>query len=81
MHGDLWFAFLSYWLCTFVLPVSDACYIHPCTFNIASVMALGIVYCLPLAILASIYKGFNEISHSSHPGKGGGHFPAHFLYA
>ena len=34
-----------------------------------------------MAILASIYKGLNEISRSSHPGRGKGHFPAHFLYA
>ena len=31
-------------------------------------------------ILASIYKGLNELSRSSHPGRSGDHFPAHFLY-
>ncbi|KAJ8441459.1 hypothetical protein Cgig2_008720 [Carnegiea gigantea] len=44
-------------------------------------MASGVGYYLPIAILASIYKGLNEISCSSHPGRGGGYFPAHFLYA
>ena len=43
-------------------------------------MASGIVYGLPLAILTSIYKGLTKISHSSRLGRGGGHFPIHFLY-
>ncbi|KAJ8426572.1 LOW QUALITY PROTEIN: hypothetical protein Cgig2_022309 [Carnegiea gigantea] len=50
-------------------------------FSIASLMASGVGYCLPIAVLASIYKGLNELSRSSHPGRGGGHFPTHFLYA
>ena len=41
-------AFLSCWLCTFILPTS--------------LMASGLGYCLPTAVLASIYKGLNEIS-------------------
>ncbi|KAJ8449515.1 hypothetical protein Cgig2_005537 [Carnegiea gigantea] len=59
----------------------DAGCIRPGTFSIASLMASGIGYCLPTAILASIYKGLNELSHSLHPGRSGGHFPAHFRYA
>ncbi|KAJ8427024.1 hypothetical protein Cgig2_001047 [Carnegiea gigantea] len=51
------------------------------TFSIASLMASGVGYCLPTAVLASIYKGINELSRSSHPRRGGGHFPTHFLYA
>ncbi|KAJ8425658.1 hypothetical protein Cgig2_015326 [Carnegiea gigantea] len=74
-------AFLSCWLCTFILPVRDAGCIRPGTFSIASLMASGVGYCLPTAVLASIYKGINELSRSSHPGRGGGHFPTHFLYA
>ncbi|KAJ8430787.1 hypothetical protein Cgig2_023281 [Carnegiea gigantea] len=74
-------AFLSCWLCTFILPVRDAGCIRPGTFSIASLMASGVGYCLPTAVLASIYKGLNELSRSSHPGRGGGHFPTHFLYA
>jgi len=34
-----------------------------------------------MTILTSIYKGLNEISRFSYPGRGGGHFPTHFLYA
>ncbi|KAJ8430016.1 hypothetical protein Cgig2_008455 [Carnegiea gigantea] len=74
-------AFLSCWLCIFILPVRDAGCIRPGTFSIASLMASGVGYCLPTAVLASIYKGLNELSRSSHPGRGGGHFPIHFLYA
>ncbi|KAJ8423973.1 hypothetical protein Cgig2_008748 [Carnegiea gigantea] len=74
-------AFLSCWLCTFILPVRDAGCIRPGTFSIASLMASGVGCCLPTAVLASIYKGLNELSRSSHPGRGGGHFPTHFLYA
>ncbi|KAJ8430247.1 hypothetical protein Cgig2_009425 [Carnegiea gigantea] len=59
----------------------DASCIRPDTFSVASFMASGVGYCLSTAILTSIYKGLDEISRSSHPGRGGGHFPAHFLYA
>ncbi|KAJ8447537.1 hypothetical protein Cgig2_031150 [Carnegiea gigantea] len=65
----------------FILPVRDAGCIRPDTFSVASFMTLGVGYCLPIAIFASIYKGLNEISRSSHPGRGRGYFPAHFLYA
>ncbi|KAJ8422682.1 hypothetical protein Cgig2_000900 [Carnegiea gigantea] len=51
------------------------------TFSVASYMTLGVGYCLPTTIFVSIYKGLNEIFHSSHPGRGGGHFSAHFLDA
>ncbi|KAJ8438123.1 hypothetical protein Cgig2_033002 [Carnegiea gigantea] len=74
-------AFLSCWLCIFILTVRDADCICPGTSSFASLMASGVGYCLPTAILANIYKGFNEISRSSHPGRGGGYFPTHFLYA
>ncbi|KAJ8443803.1 hypothetical protein Cgig2_017284 [Carnegiea gigantea] len=74
-------AFLSCWLCIFILPVRDAGCIRPGTFSVASFMASGVGYRLPIAILVSIYKGLNEISRSSHPGRGGGYFPAHFFYA
>ncbi|KAJ8438319.1 hypothetical protein Cgig2_013367 [Carnegiea gigantea] len=44
-------------------------------------MASGVGYYLPTAILTSIYRGLNEISRSSHPSRGWGYFPTHFLYA
>ncbi|KAJ8433884.1 hypothetical protein Cgig2_004606 [Carnegiea gigantea] len=74
-------AFLSCWLCTFILPVRDAGCIRPGTFSIASLITSGVGYCLHTAVIASIYKGLNELSRSSHPGRSGGHFPTYFLYA
>ncbi|KAJ8422044.1 hypothetical protein Cgig2_001036 [Carnegiea gigantea] len=62
-------AFLSSWLCTFILPVRDAGCICFGTFSIPSFVALGVGYCLPTATLASVYKGLNEISRSSHSGR------------
>ncbi|KAJ8441591.1 LOW QUALITY PROTEIN: hypothetical protein Cgig2_023155 [Carnegiea gigantea] len=73
-------AFLSCWLCTFILLVRDADCIHPDTFSVASFMTSGVGYCLPTVILASIYKGLNEISRSLHPSRSGGYFPANFVY-
>jgi len=44
-------------------------------------MESAIGYSTPATILLSMYKGLNEISHSSHPSMIGGHFPTHFLYS
>ncbi|KAJ8425749.1 LOW QUALITY PROTEIN: hypothetical protein Cgig2_024366 [Carnegiea gigantea] len=60
--------------------LEDASFICHDTISVASFMASGVGYCLPMIILASVYKRLNEISHSSHPGRGGGYFSAHFLY-
>ncbi|KAJ8452599.1 hypothetical protein Cgig2_004935 [Carnegiea gigantea] len=61
--------------------VRDAGCISSGTFSVPSFMASGVGYCLPKIILASLCKGLNENSRSSHPGRGGSYFPAHFLYA
>ncbi|KAJ8436755.1 hypothetical protein Cgig2_030113 [Carnegiea gigantea] len=55
---------------------------YPIIFNELGV-AIGqcVGYCLRMTILASVYKGLSEISHSSHLDRGGDYFPAHFLYA
>ncbi|KAJ8438702.1 hypothetical protein Cgig2_011885 [Carnegiea gigantea] len=69
-HTETFLAtFLSCWLCTFILSVRDTSCIRPDTFNDASFTVSGVRYCLLMAILASICKGLNEISHSSHPGR------------
>ncbi|KAJ8425241.1 hypothetical protein Cgig2_014340 [Carnegiea gigantea] len=49
--------------------VRDAGCIHPGTFSIASLITSGVGYCLHTAVIASIYKGLNELSRSSHPAK------------
>ncbi|KAJ8434489.1 hypothetical protein Cgig2_021445 [Carnegiea gigantea] len=63
------------------LTIRDASCICLGTFNIALFTASHVGYCPPMAILASIYKGLNEISHSHILVEMGGHFPTHFLYA
>ncbi|KAJ8422335.1 hypothetical protein Cgig2_015890 [Carnegiea gigantea] len=63
-------------------PDQDSRIPHPRILSsIIDAGARGWGYCLPTAILTSIYKGLNEISRSSHPDRGGGYFPIHFLYA
>ncbi|KAJ8426600.1 hypothetical protein Cgig2_013177 [Carnegiea gigantea] len=64
-----------------MLLIRDADCMRPDTFSVASFMASGVGYCLPTTILASVYKGLNEISRSLHLGRGGAYFSAHFLYA
>ncbi|KAJ8444114.1 LOW QUALITY PROTEIN: hypothetical protein Cgig2_005795 [Carnegiea gigantea] len=75
MGGMIVRSFLISWewlkanLCTFILPIRHVgCCMRPGTFSVASFMASGVGHCLPPAILYSIYKVLNEISHSSHPG-------------
>ncbi|KAJ8424351.1 hypothetical protein Cgig2_033470 [Carnegiea gigantea] len=74
-------AFLSYWLCLFILLVKDTSYIYLGTFSVASSIERGQAYCLSSAILTIIYRGLSEICHSAHPGGKGGHIPWNFLYA
>ncbi|KAJ8434523.1 LOW QUALITY PROTEIN: hypothetical protein Cgig2_030146 [Carnegiea gigantea] len=62
-------AFLSCWLCLFILPVRDAGCIHSRTFLVASSMERGQAYCLCSAIFAIIYRGLGEICRSTHPGR------------
>ncbi|KAJ8431295.1 LOW QUALITY PROTEIN: hypothetical protein Cgig2_018367 [Carnegiea gigantea] len=52
------------------IEIRDAGCIHTGTVNVASFMASSIGYCLSTDILASIYKGLNETSHSYHPIRG-----------
>lgn len=72
-------AFLSCWLCVFALPSEETHMIRPSTFRVASVIASGKQICLALPVIASIYKGLNEIASSRTPGKSNFHFPAHYV--
>lgn len=73
-------AFLSCWICVFVLPENEDRLIRPGTFEIAVLMARGETFSLALPVLASIYRGLNTISDSSNPSYSGAYFPAHYLY-
>ena len=66
-------AFLSCWLCLFILLVRDDGRIRPRTFSVALSMEGGHAYCLSVAILVSIYRGLGEIYRFAHPGRKGAH--------
>ncbi|KNA23094.1 hypothetical protein SOVF_027810, partial [Spinacia oleracea] len=74
-------AFLSCWLCTFVLPQSEDRLIRPGTFETATLMARGETFSLAVPVLTSIYRGLNSISRNSKPSYSKTFFPAHYLYA
>ncbi|KAL2895349.1 E3 ubiquitin-protein ligase TRIM71 [Bienertia sinuspersici] len=73
-------AFLSCWLCAFVLPENDERLIRPSTFEMATLMTRGQTFSLAIPVLASIYRGFNVISRSSKPVYSGASFPTHYVY-
>ncbi|KAH7850047.1 hypothetical protein Vadar_027062 [Vaccinium darrowii] len=74
-------AFLACWLCKFVLPIGSCEVIRPGVFKVASMMARGERFSLAIPVLASIYKGLNEIANSSEPWKCDSVFPVHYVYA
>ncbi|KAF7127722.1 hypothetical protein RHSIM_Rhsim11G0065400 [Rhododendron simsii] len=74
-------AFLACWLCKFVLPIGSCELIRPGVFKVAAMMARGTRFCLAVLILASIYRGLNDIAKSSTPGKCDAVFPVHYVYA
>ncbi|XP_056684069.1 uncharacterized protein [Spinacia oleracea] len=73
-------AFLSCWLCAFVLPVSDLGCIRPGSFKPASFLASGKETSLAIPVLASIYHGLSKISNSPTPSKHRESFPAQYVY-
>ena len=70
-------AFLTCWLCKFVLPLKNGDIIRPSVFKVASMIAYGEEFSLAILVLASIYKGLNDIVSSSEPGKCYPTFPTH----
>ncbi|KAL2935526.1 Sphingosine 1-phosphate receptor 3 [Bienertia sinuspersici] len=67
-------AFLSCWLYAFVLPVKNLGCIRPCILQTSSVS-------LAIPVLASNYKGLNDLSNSLTLSQQREHFPAHCVYA
>ncbi|KAH7859948.1 hypothetical protein Vadar_007393 [Vaccinium darrowii] len=74
-------AFLACWLCKFVLPIESCEVIRPGVFKVASMMARGERFSLAIPVLASIYRGLNDIANSSEPWKCDSVFPVHYVYA
>ncbi|KAL2898052.1 Ribosome-recycling factor [Bienertia sinuspersici] len=61
-------AFLSCWLCVFVLHVKNLGCIRPSSvFKLASLLANEQRVSLVILVLASIYRGLNDLSNSSNP--------------
>ncbi|XP_050215878.1 uncharacterized protein LOC126666979 [Mercurialis annua] len=73
-------AFISCWLCKFVLPGRDAGLIRPSTFKVASMMATSRRFCLAVPVLASIYHGLRGISTASDFKTCAVSFPTHYVY-
>uniref|UniRef100_A0A2N9G486 D-ribulose kinase n=1 Tax=Fagus sylvatica TaxID=28930 RepID=A0A2N9G486_FAGSY len=74
-------ALLSCWLGEFVFLGKEANLIRLGIFKVASLIARGKKYCLAVPVLATIYKGLNDIASSSVPSKCDTTFPAHYLNA
>ena len=68
-------ALLSCWLGEFVFPSKEANLIRPGIFKVESLMDSGKKYCLAILVLATIYKGLNDIASSSVPSKCDTTFP------
>ncbi|XP_060195511.1 uncharacterized protein LOC132624806 [Lycium barbarum] len=73
-------AFLSCWLCAFVLPSEEGNFIRPGTFKIATMMAAKRKISLAVPVLASIYSNLNNISRSSRLDLIKVRFPIHYIY-
>ncbi|KAF8405873.1 hypothetical protein HHK36_007951 [Tetracentron sinense] len=75
-------AFLSTWLCMFVMPNNHRSCIRPATFKVASLMAQGLKFSLAIPLLASIYNGLNIIA-TPKDGPDLCHvtFPWHYIFA
>ncbi|CAL8992957.1 unnamed protein product, partial [Prunus brigantina] len=73
-------AFLACWLCKFVFPKDDVTLIRPGVFKVASQMAHGVSFGLAVPVLASIYKGLNDISSTDDPGNCTTVLPFHYVY-
>ncbi|CAL8168348.1 unnamed protein product [Prunus armeniaca] len=73
-------AFLACWLCKFVFPKDDVTLIRPGVFKVASRMAHGVSFGLAVPVLASIYKGLNNISSADDPGICTTVLPFHYVY-
>ncbi|KAI5328303.1 hypothetical protein L3X38_027700 [Prunus dulcis] len=72
-------AFLACWLCKFVFPKDDVTLIRPGVFKVTSRMAHGVSFSLAVPILASIYKGLNDISSTDDPGNCTTVLPFHYV--
>jgi Plant mobile domain len=60
-------AFLSWWICYFILPSSTASIIRPSVFVMASMIARGERVSLAVPVLANIYRSLRGLTSSRRP--------------
>ena len=72
-------AFLSWWLCYFVLPFDPIHVIRPTVFVMASRLAMGTRLSLAVPVLANIYSSLRELTTSTDPCFSEESIPVHFL--
>ncbi|KAL0298438.1 UNVERIFIED_CONTAM: hypothetical protein Sradi_6503600 [Sesamum radiatum] len=73
-------AFLSYWLCSFVLPYIKAGKVRALSFKVASRMGHAECFSLVVPILTSIYQGFRNMSTSANLFESLVIFPIYYVY-
>ncbi|KAF3667115.1 putative histone H2B.1-like [Capsicum annuum] len=73
-------AFLTCWICKFVLPIKKLDHIRPSIFKIASLMAHGERFALAIPVLASIYRVLIEITTSTNLSASDIIFPIQYVY-
>ncbi|CAL8088692.1 unnamed protein product [Prunus armeniaca] len=73
-------AFLAYWLCKFVFSKNNVTFIRPGVFKVARRISHGVSFSLAVPVLASIYKGQNDISSADDLGNCTTVLPLHYVY-
>ena len=73
-------AFLSYWLCNFMLLEKEVILIHLSTFKVASLIVTNQHFCLTVPVLANIYQGLRKILIVTDFNTCVSSFLAHYVY-
>jgi len=73
-------AFISYWLCSFVLPTEATCLIRRGVFIVVSKLAHEECINLAIPALTSVYRRLNRIFMARNLTKLEAIFPIHYVY-
>jgi Plant mobile domain len=72
-------AFLSWWICYFLIPSTPACTIRPSVFVMASRIARGQRVALAIPVLANIFRSLRGMVSSQDPSRCREWVPYHFI--
>ncbi|KAJ4813686.1 Plant mobile domain protein family [Rhynchospora pubera] len=72
-------AYLSWWLCYYVLPYDPAGYIRPGVFVMAATLARGFRVSLAVPALVNVYRAMRELTSSRDPSYARVVMPSHIL--